>query len=148
MIKLANSADVVALHQLEVGCFATHAWTPDMLDSEINNTFSIVLAYTNTEGDIVGYLSARLIGNCVEIGNIAVYSHCRRQGIARKLLETLATRVAGRAESIMLEVNTDNVGAIALYNSCGYVVCNKRHNFYAEGRYATRDAFTMILTLQ
>ncbi len=148
MIRLATVADSYALASLEQQCFGEHGWTADMLISEINNTYSTVVAYTNTEGDIVGYLSARVASSVVEISNIAVAVNSRRQGIARQLLEFLHNMHVYTCDSVMLEVSIDNSSAVALYNSCGYITVATRHNFYAEGRYASRDAYTMIHTLQ
>lgn len=148
MIRIATVSDCHALANLEQQCFGSHAWTMDMLISEINNTYCTVLAYTNTEGDIVGYLSARVAGSVVEISNIAVAVNSRRQGIARQLLEALHNQYLTTCDSVMLEVSVNNSIAVALYNSCGYTIVATRHNFYAEGRYASRDAYTMIHTLQ
>lgn len=148
MIRLATVSDGSALANIEQQCFGSHAWTVDMLISEINNTYSTVVAYTNTEGDIVGYLSARLAGSVVEIGNIAVLDSYRRQGIARQLLELLHQMYQSTCDSIMLEVGVLNTGAVTLYHSCGYDTVATRCNFYAEGRYSCRDAYTMIHALQ
>ncbi len=147
MIRLCTLDDIPQLYSLEQGCFGEHSWTEYMLQSEINNTYCTLLAYTNTEGDIVGYLSARIAGDSVEIGNIAVDIRCRRQGIARQLLQAVHSRYVGQCSSVMLEVSVDNVGAIALYNSCGYATVATRHNFYDSGRYSSRDAYTMMYTL-
>ncbi len=148
MIRQATVADATALAQLEQLCFGSHAWTTDMLISEINNTYCTVVAYTNTEGDIMGYLSARIAGDVVEIGNVAVDTSCRRQGIARQLLTWLHSQYTGVCDSVMLEVSIDNSSAVALYNSCSYSIVATRHNFYPEHRYASRDAYTMIHSLQ
>ncbi len=147
MIRQCTIQDVAQIHALEQQCFGMHGWTIDMIQSEINNTYCTVLAYTSTEGDIVGYLSARTVADVVEIGNVAVAQQCRRQGIARAMLSCLADK-CHKPCTIMLEVCTDNSSAVALYNSCGYSIVNTRHNFYAEGRYTSRHAYTMINTLQ
>ncbi len=147
MIRQCTTADTAKLYQLEQQCFGAHGWNKDMLQSEINNTYCTLLAYTNTEGDIVGYLSARIVGDTVEIGNIAVSSSCRRQGVARQLLGALADMYKGECQCIMLEVAVGNAGAVALYHSCGYTTVTTRRNFYEGGRYGSRDAYTMQYTL-
>lgn len=139
---------VFQLSKLEKTCFGKEAWTVNNLISEFNNSFSQFFAEVQEE-KIVGYVCVRVLYEEAQICNIAVLPEYRRQGIATRLLQTVAdfARVQ-QCERCELEVNTANTPTVELYKKCGYEIVGTRPNFYRRSRrFATRDAYTMVLEL-
>lgn len=83
-------------------------------------------------GRAVGFLVARHIAIEIEILNLAVSSHARRQGVGSQLLAAAFEwgRLVG-AERAILDVRPSNQAALRLY---------ERHGFRVEGR---RPAYYM-----
>ncbi|MGB1286613.1 MAG: GNAT family N-acetyltransferase [Aggregatilineales bacterium] len=92
-----------------------------------------------TQGISMGYVwmeDTRLVGNVsiypVEypyhtghtwiIANVGVHPDFRRMGIAHQLMETTLQNIRGRGgKEVILQVDYDNVGAVALYERLGFV---------------------------
>lgn len=138
---------VFQLNNIEKICFGKDAWTVHNLIGEFNYEFSHFFGEV-VDGNVVGYVCVRTIYEEAQICNIAVLPEYRRQGIATRLLNTVAEFAATKeCERCELEVNTSNVAAVELYKKNGYEIAGTRINFYRRSRYPTRDAYTMIKTL-
>lgn len=91
---------------------------------------------------LVGYAGIARLGRTrpyeYEIHTIGVDPAHQGQGIGRQLLARLC-EFAGRGP-IFLEVRTDNVAAIALYESAGFTRVGVRKRYY---RVSGADAYTM-----
>ena len=75
---------------------------------------------------------------------VAVLPEFRRQGIARELMRQMEHWAKERgAASVMLEVETLNESAIALYQALGYSQISTRANYYGFGQ----DAYVMAKEL-
>lgn len=76
-----------------------------------------------TNNEVMGNVSvipSREKGRII-IANVAVHPDLRRQGIARELMEVAIDHVRARGkESIILQVDVDNGGAIRLYEKLGF----------------------------
>lgn len=84
-------------------------------------------------GRLVGYLCLWEIGHEIHVTNLAVHPGCRRQGIARALLE--ATLDEGRSRGVQLaflEVRPTNAEALGLYESLGFRVIGRRKGYYFD----------------
>jgi ribosomal protein S18 acetylase RimI-like enzyme len=97
----------------------------DALDSpDDRNLFLGVFTDAATLVGIAGLITGRLskIRHAGHITSVFVHPEHRRRGIARMLVERLLVQ-AGSAglESVRLEVVADNLAAIALYQSLGFV---------------------------
>jgi ribosomal-protein-alanine acetyltransferase len=91
-----------------------------------------MLAWGACSGDVIaGYLVALPSSDQIHLANIAIDASYRRQGIARRLLERLYeyTRRNGQ-ERIILEVRPSNVGAIALYETEGFIQIGIERGYY------------------
>lgn len=92
---------------------------------------------------VVGYAGAWLIVDEAHITTVAVHPGYRRQGIARKLIESLLEACASRgATCSTLEVRAGNAAAIELYESLGFVRAALRRKYYADN---SEDAVVMWL---
>ena len=82
---------------------------------------------------IVGYCGLLRSFEEADITNVAVDVPCRRQGVARKMLEKLLEE--GKAKGIerfTLEVRIGNQVAIRLYESLGFERVGVRKGFYVK----------------
>lgn len=70
---------------------------------------------------VAGYVWARLRGESVHVVHAVVTPACRRRGVGKALLGAVAERARREGHTRwMLNVKPENVGAIALYESCGF----------------------------
>lgn len=139
---------IFQLANLEKECFGRDAWSIAALRGEFGNEFSHFFA-KRVDGKIVGYVCIRIMYEESQICNICVLPQHRRQGYASELLDVVNEFSAVQGcERCELEVNVSNDPAVGLYKKCGYSVEGIRKNFYRRSRYATRDAYTMILQLR
>lgn len=94
------------------------------------------------DGALVGYAGISRLGRKppyeYEIHTIGVDPGFQGRGIGRAMLERLLD-IAGD-DAILLEVRTDNLAAIALYESVGFVTMGVRKRYY---RISGADAYTM-----
>jgi len=96
----------------------------------------------------VAFTLARLISTEAELLLVAVSPEYRRQGVARRLLENVASAArtqGGRA--IFLEVRAGNEPAVQLYKSAGFNEVGRRPAYYAGANQSRYDALTMRQSL-
>lgn len=78
-----------------------------------------------------GFVLARFVAGEAEILTITVDKSERRHGIGRQLMETVLRQLHQlRAESLFLEVDAQNVGAIGLYKRLGFLEVARRAAYY------------------
>jgi len=86
---------------------------------------------------VIGYCGVFLPTPGVEadVLTVAVLPAYRRKGIAREFIRQMEQwSVDHGACAIMLEVETSNIGAIALYQSLGYLKISVRMDYYGPGK--------------
>jgi [ribosomal protein S18]-alanine N-acetyltransferase len=94
------------------------------------------------DNEIVGYAGVFAPGDgaVADILTVTVINGFRRQGIAKKLISDIESYCQTKGSSaIMLEVATENTGAISLYENLGYLQVSTRSNYYGSGK----DALVM-----
>ena len=95
-----------------------------------------------TEGKLIGYAGIARLGRVkpfeYEIHTIGVDPDYQGQGIGRRLVSQILELASGSV--VFLEVRTDNVPAISLYESFGFVNVGLRRRYY---RASGADAYTM-----
>ncbi|WP_216853559.1 ribosomal protein S18-alanine N-acetyltransferase [Phytoactinopolyspora halotolerans] len=140
-----RSVDVEALLPVERLLFAGDPpWTEAQFHDELarmpETRWYIVaeLATTQTERRIVGYAGLRapgIPGEPADIQTIAVTPEHQRRGIGSVLMDALIREAHARqADSIMLEVRSDNDAAIAFYTEYGFERIAVRRGYYGGGR--------------
>ncbi|KAI0252305.1 acyl-CoA N-acyltransferase, partial [Lactifluus subvellereus] len=78
------------------------------------------------------------------IAMLSVDKGYRKRGIASALVRhSISVMRANGAQEIALETEFDNVPALALYTSLGFVPEKRLHRFYLNGK----DAFRLVLPL-
>lgn len=91
----------------------------------------ILSCVVEKDGQVLGVLRWRDLGEEAEIVDLAVDPGCRRQGHAAFLLRNFLGRVAEpAAKKIFLEVRESNAGAIALYQKFGFEISGRRPRYY------------------
>ncbi len=125
---------VAALAELETRCFA-HPWSEEALREELHNPCAHFLV-AERDGRTVGYVGCHHIAGEGYITNVAVHPDCRRQGVARALLQEALLRW-DELTRVTLEVRVSNAAAIALYEGLGFVCEGVRPRFYTD---PTEDA--------
>lgn len=134
----ADHLDEVA--ELERICFST-PWSRNMLAEELDNYLSAFLVALDDNGAVVGYAGLQSVLDEGYITNIAVRPECRRQGVAKKLLQVFLDFAQGHGLAFLtLEVRASNYDAIALYGSRGFRSVGRRKNYYEHPR---EDAIIM-----
>ena len=133
---------LTALEAIEKACF--HApWSEKMLREELGKGIFLV---AERDGQTVGYVGCQTVLDEGYITNVAVSPDCRRQGIARMLIDTLTAQAREHGLAfVTLEARASNAPAIALYEGAGFRRVGVRRNFYTA---PTEDAVLMTLYLK
>jgi ribosomal-protein-alanine acetyltransferase len=115
------------IHQ---ACFPD-AWNQDSFNQLLEESTSCGWLAQDNQGGPCGFILARVLQAEAEILTFAVHPSFQRKGIGRSLLMTLMTFLKSvNCGKIFLEVATDNLGAMALYESMGYTKIGTRPNYY------------------
>jgi ribosomal-protein-alanine N-acetyltransferase len=135
--------DIPTLVVLDKEYFPYSPWSPAQFKEEfagIPSTRFFELAISDNQ--IVGYAGVIAPGPdaVADILTVTVIDGFRRQGIAKRLIADIEGYCQSKeSNAIMLEVATDNTGAIALYENLGYSQISKRSNYYGS----KKDAFVI-----
>lgn len=127
-VRYATGADVPFLAELEKATFSLPQSAKDfeaMLDAE-----GKILLVAEADGVPVGYIGAYTVLGETDILTVAVDPAARRQGIGRRLLESLFDALSGQSSAIYLEVRESNAPARALYASLGFFEVGRRRGYY------------------
>ncbi|BDZ41153.1 ribosomal-protein-alanine acetyltransferase [Paraoerskovia sediminicola] len=151
-LRPLEAADLRRVERLEQVLFGRSAWTYGMLADELGGLGRWYVAaeperpYAAGRQDVVGYAGLWFDGDVTQVMTLGVDPEVQHQGVGRLLLEALISRSRDlRAEAVLLEVAVDNVPALNLYASYGFVQMGLRKKYYwPEGT----DAYTMRLELQ
>ena len=102
---------------------------------------SIVARADDPPHALLGYICWWLIGEELQILNLAVHPERRQRGIGRALVELAVREVQARRTGMAtLEVRRDNGAAIALYRSFGFTESGVRRHYYG------RDTDAILMT--
>ena len=87
-VRPMRAEDLESVARLEQTCFS-ESWSENLLRSGLDNRLDSYLVYEEL-GAVLGYCVLRTLADEGEIQRIAVDPAFRRQGIARKLMESMA----------------------------------------------------------
>lgn len=142
VIREALPGDIDGIMALEQGSIA-HPWVRDELERLISdgNKICLVMEYENK---IVCYVGAETVLDECNVGNIVTDRKYRGKGFATNLMNKLMSDLKQRGiVKVFLEVEHDNMPAIALYEKTGFTRYGQRRDYYGAGR----DAVLMSLEL-
>ena len=135
VVRQGTVSDIQAIMALEQGSIE-HPWESKAIESLITDGNKVCLV-----AELVGAESVLDESN---VGNIVTHRECRGRGIATKLFEALLAELKEKGiRKLFLEVEHDNVPAIALYEKLGFTGYGYRRDYYGKGK----DAVLMSLEL-
>ncbi len=132
MIRIATTADITSIHEIEQNLFPEDAWPREKFDVDVRSTFARFVV-AEDKAHVVGYAIAQYLPNndVADVQNIAVVASHRGRGIGADLLDALVEWSFDQgASAIMLEVRVDNAVAQSLYASRGFEVIATRAKYY------------------
>lgn len=150
MIQVAPAglAMVPVIGALHVDCF-DDPWSEKSIGEVLASPGVFAyLAVTSAVADAgaglpCGFAIARVSGDEAELLSIGVGPQWRRQGVARRLIDTVLAAVeTRRVRRLYLEVAEDNEGARRLYATYDFVQVGRR-----DGYYRRRDGAVAALTM-
>ena len=137
MVRYANVYDIPRI--LELGSLLNDNFTQvNHLNDMLEDGFSKVLVYENDE-KIIGFITATDLGETCDILSLVVDPEYRNRLVASNLIDYLISELDEELKLITLEVDSNNIPAIRLYEKFGFEVVNVRKNYYPNGD----DAYLM-----
>jgi ribosomal-protein-alanine N-acetyltransferase len=139
----AGNADFSALSEVHGSSFF-EAWSAESLRSSLSAPGSFAFV----EGELDGFILARVAADEAEILTLAVRPEKRRLGLGRALVLCAAEHAHGSgATRFFLEVGKTNAAARALYEKLGFAMVGERRGYYGERSQAPEDALTLAARL-
>ena len=124
--------DLAAVLEIERQSFP-NPWHESTFRGEIQHrpiSFPLVVVH-NTLGRVIGYVIFWVIGEDVQINNIALHPDFRGMGIGERVLRYVIEEVRLRgARLITLEVRPSNTAALSLYKKLGFKMMGIRKGYY------------------
>jgi [ribosomal protein S18]-alanine N-acetyltransferase len=141
MVRRGSDADLAACAELEAASFPT-PWTLAMLRAELDRAAMLLVcghpgssaSSTASDGSPLGYALLTLTPPEAELLRLAVRPEARSRGVASSLLARIRCALrADRVASLYLEVRSDNVAALGLYDKWRFERVAVRRGYYTGG---------------
>jgi [ribosomal protein S18]-alanine N-acetyltransferase len=131
-VRLAGAADAPELSQVHCASFA-EGWSSSDFVTWLSRPDSFA-ALSLRERDAVAFGLVLAAGDEAELLTIATRPDARRRGLGREILQALDEEARRRGlRRWVLEVARNNVAALGLYKSCGFVEIGVRKAYYPQG---------------
>ena len=137
MIREANVFDIPRINELG-SLLADNFCDVNHLNDMLEDGVSKVFVYEKDD-KIVGFILATDLTETCDILSLVVDPEYRNRMIASNLIDYLISELDDNLKMITLEVRTNNIPAIKLYEKFGFEVVNVRKKYYANGD----DAYLM-----
>ena len=131
----ANSFDIPVLVSLDKELFPYSPWSAGQYREEISAPTRLFVVALDDASSVIGYAGVFAPGGAeADVLTVGVVPMHREQGIARALMASITQWAINQGSiAMMLEVKTDNVEAISLYESLGYTKLNVRKDYFGSG---------------
>ena len=131
--------------EIEKELFAKEAWSKDVFQSELDLIPDQRMYWVAiVDGKVVGYSGVAVIDDFADVATIAVASDFQKQGIGSKLFQFILDYASEHgANRVLLEVRTNNSGAIEMYKKFGFEIVAERPNYYGP----KLDAYVMEVAI-
>lgn len=131
----ANSFDIPVLVSLDKELFPYSPWSAGQYREEISAPTRLFVVALDDASSVIGYAGVFAPGGAeADVLTVGVIPQHRGQGIARSLMARITQwAIAQGSIAMMLEVKTDNIEAISLYESLGYSKLNVRKDYFGSG---------------
>jgi ribosomal-protein-alanine N-acetyltransferase len=125
--------DIEPVHRLESELFTVDPWSIEQFWSELAQQSRAYAVAVDGER-IIGYAGAFLLAPDSDVQTIAVSPRDQGRGVGAILLTWLIEQaVAQGCRQMLLEVRSDNVPAIAMYERFGFERISVRRDYYERG---------------
>ena len=133
--RSANAQDIPVLVSLDKQLFPYSPWSTGQYREEISAPTRHFIVALDGAQSIIGYAGVFAPGEtAADILTVGVIPEHRGQGIARALMALLTEWAKTQGSSaMMLEVKIDNLEAISLYESLGYMKLSIRKDYFGSG---------------
>lgn len=139
-IRKALPSDVRRLYLLEKGLFSEENFPLSRQSFYYHIRYNLLYVAQSDEGEIAGYVLALIRRKDAKIYSLGVALPYRGSQVAMQLMQTLSAQLQSLGfKRILLEVRTDNKGAVSLYKKLGFSVRKTIRAFYRDGC----DAYVM-----
>ncbi|WP_034449600.1 ribosomal protein S18-alanine N-acetyltransferase [Butyrivibrio sp. AE2032] len=133
LIREALPEDIDSIMELEKGSIV-HPWARSEFEDLISNSNKLCLVAESDE-KVVCYIGAETVLDECNIGNIVTDKVYRGRGFATELMSALMDELTKRGiAKVFLEVEHDNVPALALYEKQGFERYGQRRGYYGPGK--------------
>ena len=143
--RLANAFDLPVFVSLDKELFPYSPWSASQYKEEFSSPTRHFVVAVDADQNIIGYAGVFAPGATeADILTVGVVPEHRGKGIAKGLMALITNWAKEQGTTaMMLEVKTDNLQAIGLYESLGYSRLNIRKDYFGAGL----DAQVMQLEL-
>lgn len=120
--------------ELEKAFPVAQRWSQESWQAELDGGNRHVLVWRDDAGLVQGVATFAVADDVVDLHRIVTSAALRRRGLARQLLASgLDWASHLDASRMLLEVEADNVAALALYRSEGFKKIAERRDYYGPG---------------
>jgi len=138
ILRRMEAGDIDSVCAIEERAFPS-PWSRQSFEEEMENDLAIHLV-ADIEDRIAGYIGAWRVLDEGHITNLAVDTDWRRQGLGRRLLDSMETQLYREGtRRVTLEVRVSNEPALSLYRRQGYRERGVRKRYYQDNE----DAYIM-----
>jgi ribosomal-protein-alanine N-acetyltransferase len=143
--RLANAFDLPVFVSLDKELFPYSPWSASQYKEEFSIPTRHFVVAVDADQKIIGYAGVFAPGAAeADILTVGVVPEHRGKGVAKQLMALITDWAKDQGTTaMMLEVKTDNLRAIGLYESLGYSTLNVRKDYFGAGL----DAQVMRLEL-
>jgi ribosomal-protein-alanine N-acetyltransferase len=141
----ANAFDLPVFVSLDRELFPYSPWSASQYKEEFSSPTRHFVVAVDADQSIIGYAGVFAPGAAeADILTVGVVPEHRGKGVAKALMALITNWAKEQGTTaMMLEVKTDNLEAIGLYESLGYSTLNIRKDYFGAGL----DAQVMRLEL-
>lgn len=131
----ATAKDVQELLDIEKTAKGLKTYSGYFQKHEIEKWISEEVVYLIKEkGDLVGSIAYEIKNkNEAHISGLVIRPEFQKKGLAKEAMLELLQELAGY-QKIDLVTHPDNVGAVKLYESLGFVEVDRQENFFGDGQ--------------
>ena len=141
--KLATKQDIAELLLIEQTTVGLKTYSAILEQSEWEDTIKSgsVFLVKNSEKENIGYVSYELkSNNHAYISGIVIVPEYQGQGLAKRTMNRVLEEIHV-IKRIDLVTHPDNIKAIKLYESLGFIIESRKENYFGDGE----PRVTMVL---
>lgn len=136
-IEKISVSDIKEIYEIEKRCYP-NPWEYQSLKNEVNLPFAFHYKF-KINSEIAGYCFCILCLENLHINNFCIDKNYQNKGNGFKFLEYLIKEAKNCGVKIItLEVDTNNLKALSLYEKTGFKKDRYIKNFYSNGKDAQR----------